>query len=202
MKLIIRADDLGFSEAVNLGILKSVKDGLINSVGIMPNIVYAEHGYSLIKDENIALGQHTNICAGKPLTDPKLIPSLEGHAVFSENFFTALKNVAKRHNLFYCIPGLDKKWEEENGIYGLGFMKLTPDNMYNPKEYYTECMDKIKSHPCSVAIFHPGYLDNYILTHSSFTHIRAMEYEFLCSEWLKNFIKDNKIELVDFRNYK
>ena len=144
----MRADDLSFSEAVNLGILKSVKDGLINSVGIMPNMVYAEHGYSLIKDENIALGQHTNICAGKPLTDPKLIPSLvredgsfctskeirerqedtidvkeceieteaqlkrfieitgrmpdyfEGHAVFSENFFTALKNVAKRHNLF------------------------------------------------------------------------------------------------------
>ena len=29
MKLIMRADDLGFSEAVNLGIYKAVKDGVI-----------------------------------------------------------------------------------------------------------------------------------------------------------------------------
>ena len=29
MKLIMRADDLGFSEAVNLGIYKAVKEGVI-----------------------------------------------------------------------------------------------------------------------------------------------------------------------------
>ena len=33
MKLIIRADDIGYSEAVNYGIEKSVKDGLIRSAG-------------------------------------------------------------------------------------------------------------------------------------------------------------------------
>lgn len=35
MKLIMRADDLGFSEAVNLGIYKAVKEGVITSVGMM-----------------------------------------------------------------------------------------------------------------------------------------------------------------------
>lgn len=34
-RLIIRADDLGYSEAVNHGIAGTVKDGLIGSVGIM-----------------------------------------------------------------------------------------------------------------------------------------------------------------------
>ena len=76
MKLIMRADDLGFSEAVNLGIYKAVKDGVITSVGIMTNMEQAYAGYELLKDFDIALGQHTNICAGRPLTDPKLIPSL------------------------------------------------------------------------------------------------------------------------------
>lgn len=28
-----------------------------------------------------------------------------------------------------------------------------------------------------------------------------MECDFLCSDWLKQWVKDNNIELVDFRNY-
>lgn len=156
MKLIIRADDLGYSEAVNFGILKAVNGGVVTSVGMMPNMDSVQQGYELIKNYDIALGQHTNICVGKPLSDPKLIPSLvqengefcssreirarkedtinveeceieieaqlqrfieitgknpdyfEGHAVFSDNFFKALENVAKRYGLFFCNPGIDK----------------------------------------------------------------------------------------------
>ena len=77
MKLIMRADDLGFSEAVNLGIYKAVKEGVITSVGMMTNMEICKPcRYELVKDFDIALGQHTNICAGRPLTDPKFIPSL------------------------------------------------------------------------------------------------------------------------------
>lgn len=81
------------------------------------------------------------------------------------------------------------------------FFKADEMGLYNPSEYMQEHLEKIKSNPCSVAIFYPGYLDQYILTHSSFTHIRAMECDFLCSDWLKQWVKDNNIELVDFRNY-
>ncbi|MCD7893056.1 MAG: ChbG/HpnK family deacetylase [Erysipelotrichaceae bacterium] len=250
MKLIMRADDLGFSEGVNYGILKAVRDGIISSVGMMPNMEYASHGYELIKNFDIALGQHTNICAGKPLTDPKLIPSLvqengefctskeirarkqdsinikeceieieaqlqrfieitgkkpdyfECHAVFSQNFFIALENVAHKHQLFFSNPILDKNWEKENGIFGLGFAKLDDKGLYDPKQYLQEHLEDIKNNPCSVVVFHPGYLDQYILTHSSYTFIRAMECDFLCSQWLKEWINDNHIEIVDFRNYK
>ena len=47
MKLIMRADDLGFSEAVNLGIYKAVKEGVITSVGMMTNMEHANHGMNL-----------------------------------------------------------------------------------------------------------------------------------------------------------
>lgn len=249
MKLIMRADDLGFSEGVNYGIYKAVTDGVITSVGMMPNMEAAKHGYDLVKDKDIALGQHTNICVGTPVSDPKLIPSLvqengnfctsreirqrkedtivvaeaeieieaqyqrfkeitgkepdyfEGHAVFSKNFFIALENVAKKHGLFFCNPGLDKQWEEKYQLYGLGFFKPNEEGLYDPCKYMEEHLEQIKSSPCCVAIFHPGYLDQYILTHSSFTKIRAMECDFLCSDWIKKFIKENQIQLVDFRNY-
>jgi len=249
MKLIMRADDLGFSEGVNYGIQKAIKDGVITSVGMMPNMEAASHGYELVKDFDIALGQHTNICVGKPLSDPQRIPSLvqangefcsskeirarqedlivveeaeieieaqlqrfieitgkkpdyfEGHAVFSKKFFTALENVARKHQLFFENPGLDHEWEERFGIFGLGFYKLDERGLYDPKAYMEEHLEEIKHNKCSVAIFHPGFLDQYILTHSTYTLIRPMECDFLCSDWLKNWIKDNHIQLVDFRNY-
>ena len=250
MKLIMRADDLGFSEAVNLGIHKAVKDGVITSVGLMTNMEYAQSGYELIKDFDIALGQHTNICVGKPVSDPQLIPSLvqengefcssreirnrtidtvvieeaeieieaqylrfkeitgkdpdyfECHAVVSQNFFMALKNVAKKYHLFYENIIFDQEFEKESGIYGINMAQLNEKMLYDPKEYVENSLDFIKNHDVSVMVFHPGYLDQYILTHSSFTLIRAMECDFLCSKWLKDWLEVNKIQLVDFRNVK
>jgi predicted glycoside hydrolase/deacetylase ChbG (UPF0249 family) len=76
MKLLLRADDLGYSEGCNCGIIKSVKDGLIQTVGLMTNMPHAQVGYEAIKDDNVCLGLHTNITAHKPLSDPALIPSI------------------------------------------------------------------------------------------------------------------------------
>lgn len=75
-RLLIRADDLGYSEGINYGIAKSVKDGIISSVGVMTNMPSVEMGLNLLKDETVCYGLHTNICVGKPLTNPKKIHSL------------------------------------------------------------------------------------------------------------------------------
>lgn len=250
MRLIIRADDLGFSEAVNYGIYKAVKDGVVTCVGMMCNMEYVQHGYNLIRDLDVCVGQHTNICVGKPLSDPKLIPSLiqengdfcssrdirsrkedtivveeaeieieaqllqfkeitgkypdyfEAHAVFSNHFFVALKNVAKKYGLFFENPIIDKEWEKEYGIKGFEFAKLNDQGLYDPQQYMNEHLDYLKTNECCIAVFHPGYLDQYILDHSSFTKIRTMECDFLCSQWLKDWLKTYQIDLVDFRNYR
>lgn len=75
-KILVRADDLGYSEGINYGIAKSVKEGIIGSVGVMTNMPAVIHGLNLLKDTEVCFGQHTNICVGKPLTDPALIPSI------------------------------------------------------------------------------------------------------------------------------
>lgn len=76
LRLLIRADDLGYSEAVNYGIEKSVKEGIIGSVGLMPNMPAAKHGLDLLRRTDVCIGQHTNVCLGKPCADPAKIPSL------------------------------------------------------------------------------------------------------------------------------
>ena len=55
-KILVRADDLGYCEGVNYGIAKSVKDGIIRSVGLMPNMPDAEHGLKLLEGLPVCLG--------------------------------------------------------------------------------------------------------------------------------------------------
>ena len=87
-------------------------------------------------------------------------------------------------------------------IYGIAMAKLNEQMLYDPKEYIENSLEFIRNHDVSVMVFHPGYLDQYILTHSSFTLIRAMECDFLCSSWLKDWLKEYQIELTDFRKVK
>ena len=77
-KILVRADDLGYCEAVNYGIARAVKDGIVRSVGVMPNMEWAEHGVRLLDGTDVIFTVHANICQGKPLTDPALVPSLVG----------------------------------------------------------------------------------------------------------------------------
>lgn len=82
IQLILRADDVGYSEAVNYGIAKTVKEGLIGSVGLMPNMPSAAHGLALLEGTGVCIGQHTNICIGRPCADPARI-----HSLLDENGF-------------------------------------------------------------------------------------------------------------------
>lgn len=76
IRLIVRADDIGYSEAVNYGIEKSVKEGIVRSAGLMPNMPAAAHGLRLLEGTGTCIGQHTNLCLGKPCADPRDIPDL------------------------------------------------------------------------------------------------------------------------------
>jgi len=249
MKVIFRADDLGFSEAVNLGILKVVQDGPIQNVGLMTNMPSAQHGFELLKLFNIALGQHTNISVGKPLSDPSKIQSLldekgefcnskvinsrpidsilveeaeieieaqlskfkeicgknpdyfEGHAVFSKNFFIALKNVAKRHGLFYCDP-FEPQWRQDTQIQVATFQKPGPGGVYDIHKYLIEDEAKITGSDCALLIFHPGYIDQYLLDYSSYNLVRPMEVSFLTSDVCRQWLKEQNIQCVNFNTYR
>ena len=90
-QILISADDLGYCEAVNYGIAKTVREGIVRSVGVMPNMPAAMQGISLLEGCDVCLGQHTNICVGRPLSDPTRIPSLctaDGNFKSSKTFRT------------------------------------------------------------------------------------------------------------------
>lgn len=91
-RLVIRADDLGYSEGVNYGIARCVQAGLVRSVGVMANMDAAAHGAELLAGFDVAIGLHACVSAGAPVSDPHAIPSLvdgEGRFLASSAFRSA-----------------------------------------------------------------------------------------------------------------
>lgn len=77
MKLIIKGDDLGWTDGINAGIEKAARDGILTATGCMPNMPCAEKGIKLLqKYKHISIGQHTNVVIGKPISNAKDIPHL------------------------------------------------------------------------------------------------------------------------------
>lgn len=75
-RLLLRADDLGFSEAVNYGIAKTVREGLIRNCGVMVNMDATEHAVHLFESIPCCLGLHCNVSVGRPVCPPDAVPSL------------------------------------------------------------------------------------------------------------------------------
>ncbi|WP_456959715.1 chitin disaccharide deacetylase [Helcococcus kunzii] len=69
-RLIINADDFGYTEATNYGIVDAHKNGVLTSTTIMANMPGFDHAVKLSKlYPNLGIGVHLVLTCGKPLTD-------------------------------------------------------------------------------------------------------------------------------------
>lgn len=67
-KLIINADDFGYCEAVNYGIIESYRQGVVSSTTIMANMPGFDHAVELLQQyPNLGLGIHLTCTCHKPL---------------------------------------------------------------------------------------------------------------------------------------
>ncbi|GKU83753.1 chitin disaccharide deacetylase [Niallia sp. NCCP-28] len=75
IKVLVNADDFGFSHGVNYGIMDCHKYGLVNSATMMMNAEATEHGIELAKGvPTLKVGVHLVLTWGKPLSNN--VPSL------------------------------------------------------------------------------------------------------------------------------
>ncbi|HBF3871031.1 TPA: chitin disaccharide deacetylase [Clostridioides difficile] len=67
-KIIINADDFGYCEAVNYGIISAHNNGIIRSTSMMANMPGVEHGVGLLKEnKTLNCGVHMTLSCGRPL---------------------------------------------------------------------------------------------------------------------------------------
>lgn len=135
-KVIVRADDLGYSDAVNVGIARTVHNGLINNVGVMVNMPTTMSGLAMIKDAGVCLGLHTVISAGRPLTNPKLIPSItnpDGTFRHSSDYRAAIHDfvdlnevvleIEAQYQKFVALVGRQPDYFEGHAVVSDNFVK-------------------------------------------------------------------------------
>lgn len=69
-KIIINADDFGYSRAVNYGIVDAHTEGILTSTTLMTNMPAAEQAFELGKQhKTLGIGVHLTLTCGRPLLD-------------------------------------------------------------------------------------------------------------------------------------
>lgn len=242
-KLLLRADDLGFSEAVNYGIARTVRKGLIRNCGVMVNMDATEHAVRLFQEIPCCLGLHCNVSVGRPVSAPGDVPSLvdgtgefyssgkyraaaeefasvndlrreltaqyvrflslfhckpayfEAHAVASRNLAIALEQVAKEYDLFYQ-PSFQNFTIGNTDVINTPMHSMAPD--YDARAALKTTLSKAEDGRCYLYVCHPGYLDAYLLKHTSLTLARADEADMLCDPEIRHWLTEQGFVLVTY----
>lgn len=76
-RLVINADDLGWSRGVSDGILLAHREGVVTSATLMVNRPASQYAVEQARNApRLSVGTHVNLCEGAPVLPPERIPSL------------------------------------------------------------------------------------------------------------------------------
>lgn len=262
-KLIIRADDFGYTKTYNDGTMEAVENGIVTSVDLMLDTPGAVDAMERIKDYPwISVGWHSHFW-GRPVLDPSEVPTMvneEGKFKFRHD--QKLKDTCDydevvkecRAQLERCFKILgripDTTWVHNEGVfeharkqvcdeYGIKYnfadkpdpngtiieadpeyqclniympnqpatvyKKCYSDSFkersdYDPVRYFINDEDHLMDKHIVLTAWHPGYLDPYVMHESRLWDPRVEDVSALCSEELKKWIIENKIELINHRD--
>jgi predicted glycoside hydrolase/deacetylase ChbG (UPF0249 family) len=77
--LIINGDDLGLTKAVTDGIFQARENGVLTSASLVVNQSATEYAVQqLHRYFGLGVGIHLNLCEGRPVLHPRVVPSLVG----------------------------------------------------------------------------------------------------------------------------
>jgi predicted glycoside hydrolase/deacetylase ChbG (UPF0249 family) len=76
VKLIVNADDLGYSPGVNEAILGLYRIGRLSCTSWIVNLPYSAAGIDAARAEGLPVGVHLNLTRGRPCLPPREVPSL------------------------------------------------------------------------------------------------------------------------------
>lgn len=264
MKLIVRADDYGYTKTYNDGTIASIENGIVTTVDIMLDTPGAMDALERIKAYPwISVGWHAHFW-GRPVLDPDEVPSMvdeTGRFKFRKDqglkatcaFEEVLKESRAQINRCMKVLGRvpDTAWIQNTGTdfekarqhvcdeYGIQcnvaskpdyqgvlveahekhrhlniympnqpatvYQKCYSDDYrirmeYDPVQYYLGDEGDILDKHIALTAWHPGYLDDYIMSESRMGECRVMDVRALCSAEIKQWVINNGIELVNHRD--
>jgi chitin disaccharide deacetylase len=243
-KLVINADDFGYSKGVNLGILEAYNHGVVSSTTMMVNMPGAAHAAALaLAHPGLGVGIHLVLDCGYPvhsnvssLVDgtgrfykmEEMLEKADPHDIEKElnaqieKFFsfgltpTHLDGHHHVHGQVKIYPFVEKL----ANAFKLPIRKVSADTNHSSNqllqtiqtflyEFYgntltpTSLIDLVKkstSYETAEIMCHPAYVDEEVLTGSSYNVQRARELSILTNPEVKQMIEENHIELVTYKD--
>lgn len=263
MKLIVKADDYGYTKRCNDGTIKAIEDGIVTVVDVMLDTPGTVDALERIKDYRwVSIGWHGGHFWGSPVADPALVPSmineqgrfkwrkdrsLQKTVVYEEAVTEMRAELERCIRILGRTPDFTEVFGDDSVMsrarkavcdeYGIKYGFATTihgDTILPPAEEHKKCniekvdpqfqypgamgrdKDVVKQNYFPINHFkkyldvnkditylsswHPGYCDDYIAAESSMAYCRDIDVEALCSDELKQWIIDNKVELVNYED--
>lgn len=138
---------------------------------------------------------------------------IDPHSAMDDNSAKALLDVAKEYDIHVGVPyqgkftqpSVDKYLQLEYPADLEGRYGEILNRGVRPEDFFDDEFSILKNKnngKITELHFHPGYIDQYVLDHSTLTLPRARDLLTLCSASLAGWIKDNDITLVSFGDLK
>lgn len=109
MRLIVNADDLGYSKGVNYGIYDAYKHGIVRSATLMMNMPCTSHAVNLFKNTDFSIGVHLNITAGQALLDHNYLTDEDGMFIKDRLFKQPIEALVEVENEY--IAQIEKAYD-------------------------------------------------------------------------------------------
>ena len=75
---------------------------------------------------------------------------------------------------------------------------MNPD--YDPFETLQKCVKQTDDTIPSMLVLHPGYVDEYLLQHSSLTYAREMEVNMILDSAVQQWLQNQNVNLISYRD--
>lgn len=125
---------------------------------------------------------------------------IHNHAYWSPTIEKVTLNLAKEYDIFSTIRihSLEKFKETKMGWYIYGDAQKQLQS--NPLEYIISDTDHLLESEYGYIVSHCGYVDNKLFELSSFNTCRAIDLDAMVNSKMKEWIKNNHIELITFKD--
>lgn len=195
-------------QSVSIGIHCNISNGtpladptkvcsLLNEQGLFKKTKeYAQGEKDIVNLEEIMLEAEAQYERFVQLTGTK--PAyMDGHAVASANFFRGIELVAKRHGVKYSPFPHDASKPISIGTSNV-FMHAGSTLEVGPMESLHSIVEQAKEDEIHMIVYHPGFIDAFILRNSSLTIHRAFETEMLCDPAAKAYLEEQQIQCITY----
>lgn len=161
MELIIKADDLGWTDGINAGIEKVAREGVLSATGCMVNMEAAQRGIEMLKKyPEISLGIHINVVLGKSICSPEKLPHMtdEDGNFYSTSYYRKIKERGEDPLPWYGESVKEIKAQVERFKEYAGFLPEYLEGHAVPSETFEKALNDVAE---MYDIIHLQFHDNW-----------------------------------------